>query len=190
MINLLDKNTSYIIISSFNKELSKEENDKNLFYLEDSLYLLDYEIEKVGGYYDGNSEKSIVAYNINKTSDQLRRDCLWLLEKYNQNCAVIKYKTDSFTKKIFKDGREKGLKNIEFNPDIASMSYFYNGLSFSFAETKNYSFLSNKEQLRVGMIVEYFNGLEWKEKLVENIDTEWVNSYNLLSKYKKIRFSS
>lgn len=190
MINLLDKNTSYIIISSFNENFSREENEKNLFYLEDSAYLLDYEIEKIGGYYNGHSEKSIIAYNINKTSDQLRRDCLWLLEKYNQTCAIIKYKTDSNTKKIFKDGRERPLKHIDFDPDSISMSYFYNGLSFSFTETKNYCFLNNKDQLKVGMIVEYFNGIEWKEKLVENVDTEWTNSYNLLSKYQKVRFSN
>lgn len=190
MINLLDKNNSYIIITSFNKDYPKEENDKSLFYLEDSIYLLDYEIEKVGGYYNGSPEKSIVAYNNNKTSDQLRRDCLWLLEKYNQDCAIIKYKSDGYSKKIFRDGREKMLKNIDFDPDSNSMSYFYNGLSFSFTETKNYSFLNSKDQLSVGMVVEYFNGFEWKEKLVEDIDTEWSNSYGLLSKYQKIRFSS
>lgn len=187
MNNFLNKNISYIIISVFDESLAKDENDKQTYYLEDSLYLLDYTLESLCSYING---KSIYAQNDLKSNDLLRRDALWLLEKYNQTYAVVKYKGDLEPRKIFIDGRETPLKISTYDQVNDNMSYHHNGLSFSFVETKNYRFLQNKEQLRNGMVIEYHNGKEWKEKLVENIDAEWNDSYKLLIKYNKIRFSN
>lgn len=60
-MNLLDKNISYIIITSYKDELDEVKNSERNLYLEDSLYLLDYNIDKIGGFYKGNNEKSFFA---------------------------------------------------------------------------------------------------------------------------------
>jgi hypothetical protein len=50
-----------------------------------------------------------------------------------------------------------------YNPD-SELSYIYKGLSFSFIESK-YWIPNNKEDFRVGMIVEFFSNNKWNEKL-------------------------
>lgn len=189
-MNLLDKNISYIIITSYKDELGEVKNSERNLYLEDSLYLLDYNIDKIGGFYKGNNEKSFFAYNLTKDNDTLRHDALFLLSKYEQESAIIKYNDSEIATKIFIDGRETPLRFTDYTPEGNNLSYFYNGLSFSFCETKHYNFLLEKKQLRNGMVIEYYNGTTWKEKLVENIELEWENSYKILSKYNKVRFSN
>jgi hypothetical protein len=73
-----------------------------------------------------------------------------------------------------------------YNPD-SELSYIYKGLSFSFIESKRYWIPNNKEDFRVGMIVEFFSNNKWNEKLVENPLEEWDDIYKLMLKYKKLR---
>ncbi len=190
MLNLLDKNINYFIITSFKKENTLSNNLNKNSQLEDSIYLLDYEIQKIDGFYNGFNEESFICYTSDKDNNVLRRDCLYLIDKYNQQCALIKYSNESFVSKISKDGGQVKLKKVNFDVNNENnISYFQDGFSVSFCETKNYKIVDSKEQLKNGMIIEYCVGSDiWKEKEIVDIDTEWTKAYSLLSKYKKIRY--
>ena len=73
-----------------------------------------------------------------------------------------------------------------YNTD-SDLCYIYKGLSFSFIESKRYYIPSNKEDLRVGMVVEFFSNNKWNEKIVENSLEEWNDLYKLMLKYNKLR---
>jgi hypothetical protein len=77
-----------------------------------------------------------------------------------------------------------------FNTDSDNISYLYRGLSFSFVESKRYWIPKNKDDFKVGMIVEYFNNNQWSQKVVENPNDEWERMYKLLLKYDKVRVQS
>jgi hypothetical protein len=76
-----------------------------------------------------------------------------------------------------------------YSTDSEKKSYLYNGYSFSFTEQKRYFFPSRKEEIKVGMIVEFFNNNKWIEKKVSNPDVEYDKLYKLLMKYNKVRIA-
>lgn len=175
MIWLEQPNISYIILSS----------DK----LEDMvsiLYAKEYKVLPIKGYYQGQYEDSVMAFG-QVDNDELRKDVLFLLNHFNQDCAIIKYMNESNAKKIFKDGSEKPLGIIMYNTDSENRSYLYNGLSFSFVEKVRYWKPTKKEDFKVGMLVEYMNNNKWYKRKVENPSEEYEKLYKLLIKYDKIR---
>ncbi len=175
---LQQPNASYVILSS-----SKLDDMVSI------LYAKEYQIIPIKGFYRGQYEDSVIAYGP-VDNDNLRKDTLFLLNHFHQDCAIIKYMGDSGAKKLFKDGSEKPLGIVMFNTDSENMSYLYNGTSFSFVETKRYWKPTKKEDFRVGMLVEYFSNNKWYEKKVENPNNEYEDLYKLLIKYDKIRVPS
>lgn len=178
MTGLEQPNTSYIILSS-----------NKLDDMISILYAKEYQIIPIKGYYKGQYEESVIAYG-RVDNDTLRKDTIFLLSHFNEDCAIIKYSGESNAKKIFRDGSEIPMGVIMYNTDDDNMSYLHNGVSFSFVESKRYWKPTKKEDFRVGMLVEYFNNNKWFEKLVENPNDEYEKLYKLLIKYDKVRVAS
>lgn len=170
--------SSYIILSS-----SRIEDMISI------LYAKDYKIITIKGYYRGQYEDSVIAYN-NINNDDLRKDVLFLLNHFHQESAIVKYLDDSGAKKIFRDGSEKPLGIVMYNTDSENRSYLHNGVSFSFVEKVRYWKPTKKEDFKVGMLVEYMNNNKWYERKVENPSEEYERLYKLLIKYDKVRVAS
>ena len=177
-MNLQEQNMSYVILSS----------DK-LDDMISILYAKEYQIIPIKGYYRGQYEDSVIAFG-RVDNDNLRKDVLFLINHFHQECAIIKYLGETSVKKIFKDGSEKPLGIVMYNTDAENISYLYNGVSFSFVEQVRYWKPTKKEDFRVGMLVEYFNKDKWYERLVEDPSQEYEKLYKLLIKYDKVRVAS
>jgi hypothetical protein len=173
-MNLENINISYLIISS----------DK-IDDIISNLYTMNYNLVEMKSY-DGDYHDALVAYSDGLDNDKLREGALSILNRLDQEYFIIKYKGEKSAKRLFRDGSEKLLELSMFNPD-SELSYIYKGLSFSFIESKRYWIPNNKEDFRVGMIVEFFSNNKWNEKLVENPLEEWDDIYKLMLKYKKLR---
>jgi hypothetical protein len=177
-MDLTSKGISYIIISS----------DK----IDDMMSILwakEFKIIPIKGYYRGKYENSIIAYS-DIDNNELRKEVIFLLNYFKQECAIIKYLDETIAKKIFSDGSEKPLGIVMYNTDDENISYLHNGLSFSFVEQKRYWVPKSKDDLKMGMIVEYSNKGKWLEYEIKNPSIEWDNLFKLLIKYNKVRVSS
>jgi len=177
-MELNNEKLSYILISS-----------ERIDDISSVLWAKDYTIIPIKGYYKGQYENSIMAYS-NIDNDELRKDTIFLINHFNQDCAIIKYLGETGAKKIFTDGSEKPLGIIMYNTDAENKSYLYNGVSFSFVEQARYWKPSKKEDFKIGMIVEYFNNNKWYQQEVKNPSEEFDGLYKLLIKYDKIRVAS
>lgn len=178
MIDFTNKDIQYILLSS-NK-------------IDDMISILwakEYEVLPIRGYYRGQFENSAIATS-KISNDEMRKDLIFLLNHFGQDCGIIKYLGETGAKKVFSDGSEKPLGIVLYNTDSDNVSYLYNGLSFSFVESARYWKPSKLEDLKVGMVVEYLNKDKWYRKEVENPKKEWEDMYQLLSKYDKLRVQS
>lgn len=175
MVGLDQSSSSYIILSS-----------NKLDAIESVLYGRDYTIVPIKEYYLGQYNNSIISYG-RVDNNNLRQDILFILNRFDEKFAIIKYNGETSPRKILQDGSESQLDLIAYNTDFNNPSYLYNGYSFSFLEKKKYFFPTKKADIKLGMIVEFFNNNKWVEKRVSNPDTEYENLYKLLIKYNKIR---
>ncbi len=173
MIGLDQSTSSYIIISTNNG-------------IESTLYGRDYSIIPIKEFYKGSYVDYIISYG-RVDNGNLRKDVLFLLNEFNQDSAIIKYTGENIIRKIYRDGSEVQVDIDLYSTDFDKESYIYNGYSFSFTETKKYFFPTKKEDIKIGMIVEFFNNNKWVEKKVYNPDLEYDNLYKLLIKYNKVR---
>jgi hypothetical protein len=177
MLDLKNPQVSYVLLSS-----------DNIRSLTSYLYSREYYLLDIKGYYEGKFEDSILAFT-ELDHNQLRNDCLHIMDHFDQDCVIVKYKSESSPKKLFRDGQEKPLGIIMYNTDSNNKSYIHEGLSFSFIDKQLYYFPKKKEDFKQGMIVECFSNNKWIEKRVANVDIEFEKMYNLLMKYNKIRIS-
>lgn len=189
MINLLDKNVSYLLISPEKHYNLPLENGVNCERICSILYSKGYTILPVQGYYQNKYEKSFLAFT-DDSNDDLRFDSIYLMDMFEQDSAIVKYRGDDFASKILQDGSEKTLSLLVYDSEGKDKSYLYNGVSFTFAENKKYFFPKKKEELKLGMIVEYFNNNKWTSKQIANLDIEFEKMYKLLMKYEKLRVES
>jgi hypothetical protein len=187
MFNLLDRNISYIIVSPEKKENNPSQNNINCEKLCSILYSKDYTIFPIAGYYDGKYEKSFLAISSSNNNDDLRFDAIYVMDQFEQESVIVKYHSDETASKISNDGSEKSLSLLVYDSNLQNKSYLYNGISFSFVENKRYYFPKKKEELKNGMLIEYFNNNKWTQRQVLNIDSEYEKLYKLLIKYEKVR---
>jgi hypothetical protein len=153
------------------------------------LYAKEYNIVPIKGFYKGQYENSVLAFS-NHDNDELRKDLIFLLNHFHQECGIIKYTGETIAKKVFSDGSERPLGITLYNTDSENVSYIHNGLSFSFVEQVRYWKPTKMEDFKVGMLVEYLNNNKWYQQIVENPKTEYDSLYKLLIKYDKIRVAS
>ena len=175
MLGLEQPNTSYIILSS-----------DSLDQMVSVLYAKEYRILPIKGFYEGNFEDSIMAFG-SGDNEELRRDAIFLLNKFGQDCAIVKYLGESDAKKVFRDGSEDPMGIVMYNTESSNKSYIHGGISFSFVEKMRYWMPKGADDLKAGMIVEYMNNNRWHEKIVVNPREEWEKMYRLLLKYEKLR---
>lgn len=178
MIGLQQPNTSFMLISS-----------EKLSDMVSILYAKEYQIIPIKGFYKGNYEDSVMAFS-NVDNDTLRNDVLQLINFFKEECAIVKYRGEGNSKKLFKDGSEKPLGVVMYNTDSENISYLHNGVSFSFVETVRYWKPKKLEDFRVGMMIEYFNNNKWYQKEVKDPSEEWEKLYKLLTKYEKVRVAA
>lgn len=186
MINPIDKNVAYILISpekSFNLPLENQVACERLCSV---LYSKGYTILPVQGYYKNKYEKSFLAFT-DDSNDDLRFDAIFLMDMFEQDTVIVKYRGDEFANKIFKDGSEKNLSLSTYDSEAKDKTFLHNGLSFTFTESKKYFFPKKKEELKSGMVVEFFNNNKWTTKQIGNLDVEFERMYKLLIKYEKLR---
>lgn len=178
MIDLNNPKLSFILLSS----------DK----LDDMMSILwakNYQIVPIKGYYKGQFENSALAYS-NVDNDELRKDLIFLLNHFHQDCGIIKYLGETGVKKIFSDGSEKPMGITLYNTDDENVSYLYNGMSFSFVEQVRYWKPTKPEDFKVGMVVEYLNNDKWYQRKVEDPNSEWNSIWKLMIKYDRVRVQS
>lgn len=187
MFNLLDKNVSYILISPERKDNTVQENSVNCSKLCNILYAKSYTIIPVTGLYNGIYEKSFIAISPEDDNNQVRSDTIFLMDQFGQECAIVKYKGEDSATMIKEDGSEKPLKLSMYDQESQNKTYLYNGLAFSFTEKKRYVFPKRKEDLKDGMIVEFFNNNKWSTRKILDLEKEYDKMYKLLIKYEKIR---
>lgn len=178
-MNLNEPRISYIILSSDNIEAVESYLLATGF---DIIYLLKNK---------GKNKKAILAYYDvdDKTNDSLREYILFLLEEFKIKNAIIKYKFETKPKLITVNGEEiklelKSLTN-EFDNDIPY--YNYNQYFFYFVREKEYFSPTKKEDLKLGMVVEYLNKNEWIKYKIKNPSIEYDRLFKLLMKYNKVR---
>jgi hypothetical protein len=153
------------------------------------LYAKDYTIIPIQSFYKGQYENSILAFS-GVDNDELRKDLIFLLNHFHQECGIIKYRDESIAKKVFRDGQEKPLSIVLYNTDSDNTSYLYNGLSFSFLEQVRYWKPTKIGDFKKGMLVEYLNNNKWYQQIVSDPINEYENIYKLLIKYDKIRVAA
>lgn len=175
MIDLNNPNLSFILLSS-----------NKIDDLISVLYTRNFSVVPIKGYYKGNYEDSVIAYS-DIDNNELRNHILILLNLFNQDCGFIKYLGHPEVTKIFKDGSERSMSVTLYNTDDENISYLLNGISFSFVEKVRYWKPTKLDDFKSGMIVEYFNGNRWSEKIVINPVQDWNDSLMLLCKYDKLR---
>ncbi len=178
MIDLNNPKLSFILLSS-----------DRLDDMISILYAKNYQIIPIKGYYKGQYEDSAMAFS-NIDNDELRKDLIFLLNHFHQECGIIKYFGETGVKKIFSDGSEKPLGVTLYNTDEENVSYLYNGISFSFLEESRYWKPNKVEDFKVGMIVEYLNNNKWYQRKVEDPQSEWENIWKLMIKYDRVRVQS
>ena len=186
MFNLNDKNLSYIIISPEKKSNISIGNRFLCDKLSNILYSKDYTLFPITAHHSGLFERSFLAIS-SDNNNTLRKDAIFLIDEFEQDSIIIKYKNENMTKSILKDGSERVMKISYYDSDFNNKSYIYNGISFSFTEEKQYHFLTDKKQLKSGMIVEFYNDDRWVERKIQNPDIEYEKMYKLLIKYNKLR---
>lgn len=187
MIKLSDSKVNFILFSPEKIENTLEENKINCERACSILYSKDYTILSVDGVFEGNREQSYLCFPNTTDNDKLREDALYLMRFFDQKSVLVKYNGDTKVKKINESGEEIPMSHSIYNGDEMNKTYLFNGVSYSFIEEKRYYFPTSRNELRDGMKIEYFDNRDWTDKVIENLNKEYEELYQLLMKYKKVR---
>ena len=185
MLQLTNKTTSYFIISAFKSENTRENNEIRTNNLKDDLYLLEYNITPIDGYYQGISERSLIVQG-NVNNNDLRTDAIKMMDKYQQDEVIIKYLDDDVVKKIEEDGNERALSIGNFSPEYRS--YIFENQTFSLIPEKRFLYPKEMGEFKIGYVVEMLGSSgNWIQKEVTKPNEEWEKLYKMLSKYDRVR---
>ena len=180
MFNLRDKNLSYIIVSIDTNNIQIYESISSV------LYSKDYTIIPINSHSEGKTNLSYIGISI-CSDDEIRSDSIYIMDKFQIDSVIVKYNNQSEVVRIYNDGSEKNLELTIYDSNLENRSYFYDGISFTFTEKKRFFFPKKKDDLKNGMIVEYFNNNKWTKKEILNINIEYDRMFKLLMKYEKLR---
>ncbi len=181
MFNLSDINLRYLILSD--ETLNPIINEKICDY----LYSHDYTILPIKSFYRNQFFEAFIAVSSYDDNQDLEFDSIFITDKFNLQSIIVKGKGEDQPKIIKSDGSVNNLIITNYDSQLDRKTYIYQGISFTLTEKKRYFFPKKKEDLKSGMIIEYFNNNKWNSKIVQNIDTEFEKMYKLLIKYEKIR---
>ena len=147
---------------------------------------MDYSMLPIYSYENGSYEKNYIAICPND-NDTLRSEAIFMMNEFNKNDIIVKYKGEDTLSKIVFDGNEIPVEVQYYDNNENKKTYIYEGTSFTLTDKKRYFFPKKKEDLKSGMLIEYFNNNKWHVKQVSNIDIEYERMYKLLMKYEKLR---
>jgi hypothetical protein len=190
MFKLTDENTTYILICPESEKASKLENYWNCERACSVLYSKDQTVLPINELRRGKYYKNYLGISSLSNNDEIRKEYLHILEFLDLESCIIKYVGEQQPKLLHKSGQEKLLSFSTYESVEDSSIYIHDGVSFCFKEVERYFFPNKKEQLKNGMIVEYFNNNKWNKKQIDNIDEEFDKMYKLLIKYNKLRIIS
>lgn len=187
MYDLLSDKLCYILSSAIREELSEEAQKIQSSNLESFLLSKDYRVIPIIGIYDDIKEDSFLA--IGTTNDEIIKDAKLILEQFSQDSVIIKLLGEYHATKLYRDGSRKPMGVVSYDGDSSNnKSYIWGTYSFAFVEKRNYNFVKDKTDLKVGMVVEYYKDGMWKERKIENVDNEWDRFYKLIAKHNKLRY--
>lgn len=150
------------------------------------LYAKEYNVLQLKAFYKESFSDCLLAFG-QSDNDRLRNDANFAISQLGLDKLVVKYLNESVARHVFPDGTERQLDLVMYNTDHENVSYIHEGISFSFVERPIYWKPSRLEDIKEGMVVEYFNNNKWNERLVVNPKTEWEKMYKVLAKYDKLR---
>ena len=185
MINLTDTNLSYLICSQEHKILSQIDNNARCNRFMNMLWSMNYTVIPIYAYENGSYEKNYLGICA-EDNDTLRKEAIFMMNEFSKDDIIVKYKGDDTLSKIVFDGNEIPI-DITYYDNSSKKSYIHEGISFTLTDRKKYFFPKQKEDLKSGMIIEYFNNNRWSSKQVTNLELEYDKMYKLLMKYEKIR---
>jgi hypothetical protein len=187
MYLLTNPNISFILINPEVKGSSQLENNWNCERLCSVLYSKDFTVFTVKELYQNQYTNCFLGISSENSNDEIRNEALQVLEFLNIDQAIIKYVGVSNPTLILKNGVEKPLEFSVNEGDENSKTYIHDGVSFCFKEAKRFHYPTKKDQLKEGIIVEYYNNNKWNKKQIVKLDEEFDKMYNLLIKYNKLR---
>lgn len=188
MIDLNDKNISYLIISPEILGISQMENNHRTNMFLNMLYSMNYSIIPIQTYEKGIYEKSYIAITP-EDNERFKKEIFMIMNQFRKSEVILKWKNDLLLTKMTAEGLEYPMEVNFYDNNLDKKIYIHEGISFSLNEKKRYFFPSKKEDLREGMIVEYFNNNKWTQKEIFDLDNEYEKMYKLLMKYEKMRIS-
>ncbi len=178
-MNLIDKSSSYMLISS----------DK-IDDITSVLWSRNFSIIDIKSHKNGLKEDCIIAYPNKIDNNSIREDSIFLMDRFFEKDIIVKYSGEDHFTKISTDGSEDLLEMILYDTDYENRtSYLYEGLSFSFKEKIRYSKPKSKDDLKIGMIVEYHNKGKWVGYEIKNPQEDYDKLFKLLIKYDKVRIN-
>ena len=186
MINLNDSNLSFMMCSPEHPLLSQMDNNFRCNKFMNMLYSMNYTVLPIYSYDKGVYEKNYIAI-CPGDNDVLRSESIFMMNEFNKDSIIVKYKGDELLSRIVFDGNEIPVEIQYYDNNENKKTYIHEGVSFTLTDRKKYFFPKQKEDLKSGMIIEYFNNNKWCTKQVSNVDVEYDRMYALLIKYEKLR---
>ena len=172
-MKLLDKNTSYMIISS-----------DNIDDVISVLYSKEYSFLDIKEYY--NKKDHILAYNYLSTNEELKNDALFILKNLKINHIYLKNKGEYTLNEVSFKANSNSY-NIVLNEELDDNLYICDGIFFSIKKIKKYWSPKNLGDLSTGMIVEYQNKGIWEKMEIKNPIDDYNSFLKLFIKYNKVR---
>ncbi len=186
MIDLKNSNISYMLFSPENNNLSIMENSIRCDKLMSMLYSMNYSLISITSYSKGIYEKNYLAI-CPENNETLRSEAIFILNEFNKSDIIVKYKGENILSKIIFNGIEIPVEITYYDDNVNKKMYIHEGVSFTLNDKKRYIYPKKKEDIKTGIVLEYFNNNNWCAKKVNNIDSEYEKIYKLLMKYEKIR---
>jgi hypothetical protein len=188
MIDLNDVNISYLITTPEILGISQMENNHRTNMFLNMLYSMNYSIIPIQSYDKGIYEKSYIAITP-EDNERFKKEIFMIMEQFRTSEIIVKWKNDNLLHKMTLEGLEYPMEVNYYDNNLNNKIYIHEGISFSLNEKKRYFFPSKKEDLKSGMIVEYFNNNKWNQKQINDLDSEYEKMYKLLMKYEKLRIN-
>lgn len=118
--------------------------------------------------------------------DEVRRSAIELQNDNIISECLINYNNYGVVR-LRKDGYEEQTICKVYETDTTYPIYIKDNISYSYPTSDRYIPITNKDQLRIGMLVELYSNGEWLEKFVDNLTVDYDNIYSLFIKHNKIR---
>jgi hypothetical protein len=150
------------------------------------LYGRNYTLISLTGYSGGVYDRSFLAYG-QDDNDSLRSDAIAYMRESTEPDVVVKYSGTTGLTLISRDGSEYPLSVHPYDGSEGVRAFIHGSDCFTLRRERRYRMVETREEIKRGMVMEYFNNNKWNEVRVSDPDTEYDRMYRLLIKYNKLR---